>query len=189
MSREKRPDVAVRISQDPSLRPDCGQCFGLCCVAPAFSRSPEFAIDKQAGQPCPNLSPGFGCAIHPQLRERGFAGCTLYDCFGAGQKVAQVTFAGRDWRRAPGTAAAMFEVFAVVRQLHELLWYLDGARAQEAAAPLRGELSDAFDGIERLTYAGPRELAGLDVAACRRRVDALLLRTGELLRSASSPSG
>ncbi|RQX15913.1 oxetanocin A resistance protein, partial [Micromonospora arida] len=37
------------------LRADCGRCFGLCCVVPAFAASADFAIDKPAGSPCPNL--------------------------------------------------------------------------------------------------------------------------------------
>ncbi|HEY6597232.1 MAG TPA: pentapeptide repeat-containing protein, partial [Asanoa sp.] len=35
------------------LRADCTRCVGLCCVAPAFSASADFAIDKPAGRPCP----------------------------------------------------------------------------------------------------------------------------------------
>src|SRR6185437_7197530 len=47
------------------LRADCGRCFGLCCVAPAFVRSADFAIDKPAGQPCPNLATtSFDCSLH-----------------------------------------------------------------------------------------------------------------------------
>jgi hypothetical protein len=110
-----------------SLRADCERCFALCCVAPAFSASADFAISKPAGQPCPNLQPDFRCSIHDRLRPRGFGGCTAYDCFGAGQQVAQVTFGGRDWRQAPEIAAQMFDVFGIVRQLHELLWYLTEA--------------------------------------------------------------
>jgi hypothetical protein len=78
------------------LRADCQRCFGLCCVVPAFSASSDFAIDKAAGQPCPNLRADFACAIHDRLRQRGFPGCAVYDCFGAGQQVAQVTFNGQD---------------------------------------------------------------------------------------------
>lgn len=103
-----------------SLRADCARCVGLCCVAPAFSASADFAIDKDAGQPCPNLRGDFRCSIHDRLRQRGFPGCAVYDCFGAGQQVTQVTFGGQDWR-TPGVAAQMFAVFTIVRQLHELL--------------------------------------------------------------------
>jgi hypothetical protein len=109
------------------LQADCGRCFGLCCVAPGFSASADFAIDKPAGQPCPNLLPDFRCGIHQRLRQQGFRGCAAYDCFGAGQWVSQVTFGGVDWRQAPDTARPMFDAFAVSRQLHELLVPLPGA--------------------------------------------------------------
>jgi len=107
-----------------SLLADCGSCFGLCCVAPAFSASADFAIDKAAGQPCPNLQPDSRCAIHSRLRQNGFPGCAAYDCFGAGQKVSQVTFGGHDWRHHRDTAKQMFDLLPIMRQLHELLWYL-----------------------------------------------------------------
>jgi len=107
-----------------SLRGDCESCFGLCCVVPAFSASTDFAIDKDAGKACPHLQSDFRCAIHTHLREQGFPGCAAYDCLGAGQKISQLTFGGEDWRRAPGRAPQMFELFLVMRQLHELLWYL-----------------------------------------------------------------
>jgi uncharacterized protein YjbI with pentapeptide repeats len=167
-----------------SLRADCERCFGLCCVAPAFSASADFAIDKAAGQACPNLQSDFRCGIHTSLRQRGFSGCTVYDCFGAGQKVAQVTFGGQDWRRAPQTAKRMFEVFPIMRQLHELLWYLTEALTLQPARPLHGELSVALDETERLTHYGPDAVMELDVAAHRRDVNVLLLRASELVRGA-----
>ena len=165
------------------LRADCGRCFALCCVAPAFSASADFAIDKAAGQPCPNLRPDFRCYIHDRLAQRGFPGCASYDCFGAGQRVAQVIFGGRDWRRAPGTAPQMFRVFAVVRQLHELLWYLTEALALRPARPLRAELSRALDETERLARGSPGVLAELNVDAHRQEVNALLRRASELVRA------
>lgn len=165
-----------------SLRADCERCFGLCCVATAFSASADFAIDKDAGQPCPHLQSDFRCGIHKTLRQRGFPGCAVYDCFGAGQKVAQATFGGKDWRRAPRTAKRMFEVFAIMRQLHELLWYLTEALTLQSARPLHGELRGALDETERLTLQSPDGLTELDVAAHRREVNALLLRASELVR-------
>ena len=92
------------------LRADCTRCFALCCVVPAFTRSADFAIDKPANQPCPNLQPDFRCGIHTDLRPRGFGGCTVYDCFGAGQQVSQVTFGGRDWRQHRGSQAHRFRI-------------------------------------------------------------------------------
>src|SRR3954447_11032067 len=106
------------------LRADCSRCFAICCVAPAFSRSSDFAIDKPAGVPCPHLGGDPRCSIHDRLRPEGFAGCTAYDCFGAGQRLAQETFGGRDWRDHQDVAAPMMAALPVLRGLHELLWYL-----------------------------------------------------------------
>ncbi|MET8339911.1 pentapeptide repeat-containing protein [Streptosporangium canum] len=166
-----------------SLRADCESCFALCCVVPAFSASVDFAIDKKAGQACPNLRQDFRCGIHTRLRQQGFRGCTVYDCFGAGQKVSQVTFGGQDWRRSPQTAEQMFEVFPIMRDLHELLWYLTEALTLRPARPLHGELGLALEQTERLTHDSPGALVELDVAAHRRDVNALLLRASELVRA------
>ena len=103
------------------LRADCARCVGLCCVVPAFTASSDFAIDKPAGRPCPNLADDFRCRIHSRLREKGFRGCTVYDCFGAGQRVVQDLFDGTPDPR-------MHQVFPVVRKVHEWLWYLTEAR-------------------------------------------------------------
>lgn len=172
-----------------SLRADCTRCFGLCCVAPAFSASADFAIDKPAGQACPHLRDDFRCAIHQDLRQRGFPGCTVYDCFGAGQQVAQVTFGGRDWRRAPEIAARMFSVFTIMRHLHELLWYLTEALRLPPARPVHGELRRALEDIERRTNRTPDALEELDVGALRRDVNALLRRASELVRADSGHPG
>jgi uncharacterized protein YjbI with pentapeptide repeats len=164
------------------LRADCGRCVGLCCVAPAFSASADFAISKGAGQPCQNLQADFRCSIHDRLRREGFAGCTTYDCFGAGQQVSQVTFGGRDWRRTPGIAQDMFSAFAIMRQLHELLWYLAEALTLRQAEPLHGELAGALQDIGRLTHSDADALGQLDVGALRRDISSLLRRASELAR-------
>lgn len=168
---------------DQSLRADCGSCFGLCCVALPFSASADFAIDKDAGKPCSNLQTDFRCGIHTRLRQSGFPGCTVYDCFGAGQKVSQVTFGGTDWRQAPETASQMFAVFPVVRQLHELLRYLTEALTLSPARALHGGLRRLLEETERLTGLGPDALEKLDVATHRQDVNVLLLRTSELVRA------
>jgi uncharacterized protein YjbI with pentapeptide repeats len=165
------------------LRADCARCFALCCVALPFAASTDFAVAKGAGEPCGHLREDFRCGIHARLRERGFAGCTVFDCLGAGQKVSQVTFGGRDWRRAPDTARRMSEVFPTVRLLHELLWYLTEALALPAARPVHGELRRALEETERLTLGTADALAALDAAAHRERVSALLLRASELARA------
>jgi hypothetical protein len=178
-----------------SLRADCANCAALCCVAPGFSASADFAIDKAPGQPCPHLDPGFRCSIHGELRARGFPGCATYDCFGAGQHITQGTFGGSDWRHAPDVAASMFAAFAVMRPLHELLWYVTEALALVPAGPLRGaaagpvhgELAAASREIHRLAEGTPAELAQVDVGALREHVTPLLRRASELVRGDVSP--
>ncbi|MCI4066527.1 pentapeptide repeat-containing protein [Micromonospora sp. R77] len=165
------------------LRADCARCVGICCVAPAFAASADFALDKPAGRPCPNLRPDSRCGIHRDLRQRGFPGCTVFDCFGAGQHLTQGTFGGRDWRDDPRTARRMFDTFAVLRPLHELLWYLTEAVAHTPPGPLRDDLARALDDTGRLTDGTPDDLLALDVDAHRDRVNVLLSRAGEQARA------
>ncbi|MFG2057479.1 pentapeptide repeat-containing protein [Micromonospora sp. NPDC048930] len=168
------------------LAADCSRCFGICCVAPAFAASADFAIDKPAGRPCPNLGPDSRCGIHRDLRQRGFPGCTVFDCFGAGQHLAQGTFGGRDWREDPATARRMFDSFAVMRPLHELLWYLTEALALTPAGPLRDDLAAALAQTARLTEGTPDELLAVDVDAQRDRVNRLLSQASEQARAGRS---
>jgi hypothetical protein len=103
------------------LRPDCAQCSGLCCVAPPFDADQGFGHDKAAHEPCRHLAPDFRCRIHGRLLENGYPGCASFDCFGAGQRVTQQLFGGRNWSRNPEIAARMFDTYARVRSLHELM--------------------------------------------------------------------
>ena len=169
--------------EHPGLKPDCERCCGLCCVAPAFSASEDFAIDKRPGEPCPNLTREFRCGIHDRLRAEGFRGCVAYDCFGAGQKVTQVTFKGRDWHESPLIAAQMFEVFGVMRQLHALLVYLTEALTLHAARPLHGELRLKLHELEGYSEDSPEALLRLDVASHKAEVNDLLLRVSDLVRA------
>jgi Pentapeptide repeats (8 copies) len=165
------------------LGADCSNCFGLCCVALAFAKSADFPLDKPAGEPCVNLDGQDGCQIHPDLRGRGFKGCTVFDCFGAGQKVSQRTFEGRSWREDPATRAAMFSTFPIVRRLHELLWYLDEAIAivetERDATPWLA----AFERVQALSYQAAEKLTALDVDAEHDSVRDLLVEASEIARS------
>ena len=166
-----------------NLRIDCEKCFGFCCIALYFSASEGFPIDKDAGKPCINLQPNFGCAIHKNLRENGLKGCTAYDCFGAGQKVAQVTYGGQDWRQAKESEKQMFEVFLIMRQLHEMLWYLTEAHMIQINNTIKDELSRMIIETEHLTHLNADSLIALDVVAHRDEVNILLQQTSELVRT------
>jgi hypothetical protein len=162
------PDAAA-------LRADCQRCAAVCCVALTLTRSADFAIDKPAGTPCPNLAPDHRCRIHARLRVTGFAGCTAYDCFGAGQRVTAM-FGGRE---SPDLAA-MSAALPVVRQLHELLHYLADARSRTAAAGLYPDLDAA---VARVAGVAADPLLDVDVAAERAAVDVLLQQVSDLVRA------
>ncbi|WP_035304483.1 pentapeptide repeat-containing protein [Actinokineospora inagensis] len=163
----------MELSADPfaALRADCASCDALCCRVPAFSRSTDFAIDKPAGRACPNLLADHRCGIHADLRTSGFTGCTVYDCFGAGQQVTRV---------APDDAQ---DVFPIMRDLHELLWYLTEAERVPGAEAVRADVvalrAETERLTERLAEAGARTV---DVHAHRRKVNTVLLAVSTRVR-------
>jgi hypothetical protein len=127
--------------------------------------------------------------IHDRLRAEGFRGCVAYDCFGAGQKVTAATLARGDWRHDPEHGRTMFQVFGVVRRLHELLWHLDHALRLPPAAGLGAALTRTYAEIDALTFASADTLASLDLAAHHDRTNALLVRASELTRRAAGALG
>lgn len=182
---ENKSDL-ILASSDMSrnnLRADCEKCFGFCCVALYFSASEGFPTNKKAGKPCLNLQPDFRCGVHKNLRELGLKGCTSYDCFGAGQKVAMITYGGRDWRQVPESAKQMYEVFLIMHQIHEMLWYLMEALTLKQACHIKGGVSSMLIETERLTLLSPDSLLELDVASHRAKVNTLILQISELVRT------
>jgi uncharacterized protein YjbI with pentapeptide repeats len=171
------------VSVPLELRADCSQCVALCCVAPAFAVSADFAIDKPAGEPCPNLAADLGCSIHPRLRTVGFAGCTAYDCFGAGQHLTQQTFGGLDWRDAPELAARMFEAFGVMVKLHELLWHLHAALAMPQIPGLHPALADAVERTTALAGLSADDLVEIELEAHWAEVNDVLVRASAAVRA------
>jgi len=165
------------------LKPQCEKCFGLCCVALYFSVQDGFPTNKIAGDPCPNLDANFRCTVHEKLKALGLKGCIAYECFGAGQQVSQVTFDGRDWRMEPSSADLMFEVFLIVRQLHELCWYLTEALSFKLPSPLSEELEKALSETERITRFTPHSLMEFDLTAHRTKLNVLLRNTSKHVQS------
>lgn len=179
MDRRTRVELGTR----EDLGADCASCFGLCCVALAFARSADFAIDKAAGDPCLHLDEADACRVHDELRPRGFKGCTVFDCFGAGQKVSRQA-GGRSWREDAVVRAQMVQTFPVVRRLHELLWYLDQAITLTGGADA---LVERFEQVRALSGQDADRLVALDVDAEYDRARPLLLGASELARSGHEP--
>ena len=160
------------------LKPDCQNCFGLCCVALYFSKHDGFPTDKHAGVPCPNLAQDYTCSIHDKLSEQGLKGCIAYECFGAGQQVSQVTYGGGQGWRAQGekhsSSEEMFNVFLIMKQLHEMCWYLHEALSYDILTPLSDEVQYPLNETEKLTFASIDKLQALDLLVHHNKVSTII---------------
>jgi hypothetical protein len=176
-------DTSVAPADDRSaLRANCADCFALCCTAFGFQRSTDFPIDKPAGTPCVNLTAEFSCSIHDSLRARGFRGCTVFDCFGAGQFVSQNLFGATSWKERPDTRGEMFGTFAVVRQLHEMLWYLVEAAERATSWELSGPVARLRSEILRTLDGDASQILASDVERMRAEVRQALIDVSEEAR-------
>jgi hypothetical protein len=173
----------------PDLAPDCGSCAALCCVATSFDASEDFAFAKPAGAACRYLTGDCRCAVHSELVARGLRGCAAYDCYGAGQRATRA-FAGgcgreRECERDVG--------FAILRDVHELLWLLTEAAKLCAVVDgaLAAELASEVAALDALAGGAIAALITADLTPRRERARGLLLRVGRVLggrRGASSLS-
>jgi len=173
----------------PSLRPHCGNCFALCCTAFGFTRSADFPVDKPAGSPCQNLAPDFSCTIHDSLRPRGFRGCTVFDCFGAGQNVSQGFFAGKSWLESPDTKSEMFSAFAAARQLHEMLWYLAEAQTRTFDPDASRRAAELRNTIEQAVGGELSDLLSLELQDLHSQVRSTLIEVSEEVRASYLAAG
>lgn len=165
------------------LRADCTRCAALCCVGLPFQRSADFALDKPGGVPCVHLAGDLRCGIHADLRERGFAGCTVFDCFGAGQAVTAAF--DDDWRDGPDAAAPLFAAFAVQRRLHELAWYLVDALDRPVDAALRDDAAALLARVTALAGDPHDDVARAGVDDVHAAVDGVLARVSATVRTAA----
>ncbi len=168
----------------PALVADCEHCFALCCVLLPFSAVSGFGMDKPGGTPCPNLADDDRCSIHATLRRDGWSGCVTFDCFGAGQQVSQVTYAGVSWRESDNLGE-MAAVLSVMRLLHEMLSHLAEV-ARRSPHPGAAALTDE---ILVLTAATPVELLAVDLDNLHDRVGAALEAASARLRRGTDLRG
>ena len=168
------------------MKIDCKQCFGLCCVALYFSASDGFPEDKEAGKPCINLKSDYTCCVHEKLNSKGLKGCLGYDCFGAGQKVSQVTFTGKDWMKFPENKEKMFEAFLIMRKLHEMKWYLAQAYCLQTSQSMKCEINSLLESMEQLTNLNTDSLLSIDLEIQRNLVNEFLNVTSDMVRMKAS---
>lgn len=185
MSNQTKKDTTIGTKIRHSLQADCQSCFGLCCTALNIVASSDYAINKPAGTPCPNLQDNYSCHIHSQLRETGFKGCTVFDCLGAGQQVSQVTFHGQDWRQSREHADKMFRVFPIMEQLYEMIAYVAEALSYQVDNMLYEQLIAQLKHLQQTIAQDADTLLALDMVAIRMPINALLLQTSEQIRQHS----
>lgn len=164
-----------------TLSIDCKKCSGLCCVALYFAKTDGFPNNKEAGKPCENLMQDFRCTIHAELADSKLKGCLAYDCFGAGQKVTQHIYEGKNWKTSPEHAKQVFRVFLIVGQLHQMCWYLLEASQLMATKKLSGEIDKLIAQNEHMTQNTPEQILDLNIDEYRERVNQVLKKASELV--------
>lgn len=156
---------------------DCASCAGVCCVAGSFEASEDFAIDKAAGIACQHLTEERRCAIHAERARRGYPGCTVFDCYGAGPRVTRAFAEGR------GSERQRDAVFLVSRELHELLWLLtESAKiCPDTEAELACRLTLQIGALDALASGPVLALSELDVDPIALASRLLLREVGQAL--------
>jgi hypothetical protein len=82
----------------------------------------------------------------------------------------------------------MFSAFAVMRQLHELLWYLTAALAMPTSSALHQQVRSSREAIEQLTALDVDSLATLDVDAHRNEANTVLVAVSAHVRAGVGPA-
>lgn len=169
--------------------PDCSRCAGLCCTALPFTASVDFPESKPAGTPCVNLQPDFRCVIHAELRPRGWRGCAVFECFGAGQQLTQHIFGGVTWRDNPALASAMFGAFESMRAIQEVRYYLRVLLEHPLPRKLLEQVTALDATAESLAEASGDTTASEPVESLRTQVGLLLDRASQHLRGQAPTPG
>jgi hypothetical protein len=74
-------------------------------------------------------------------------------------------------------------VFPIVRQLHEMLWYLHTVRARPETEPIADTLDTMYRRVETLTAGSAEEILALDVEEVRDEVNEVLSEASTLVRT------
>jgi len=138
-------------------------------MALAFDRSSLFALDKPAGQACPNLDKCGACTIHDTRAERGYGGCIAFDCQGAGQRTTALFAARGSWMQDPLLIEPISRAFGQLLRVHEHLSLLEVAETLNLSRAEREVLAGLRTALEE---------AGIDggaIAAAQSRIDAFLI--------------
>ncbi len=168
-----------------ALKIDCKECKGLCCVALYCMKTDGFPMDKEAGKPCRHLASDFRCEIHSKLGDQNYKGCLAYDCFGAGQKTTKICYPDT-WKTDTRQANRIFNVFELVFQLHQMLWYLMEAFTLTSDKNLKATIDALIIENEQMLSASLDDLPELNVTKYRTKVNDVLKQITALVLGNSS---
>ncbi|MEV7607038.1 pentapeptide repeat-containing protein [Paenarthrobacter sp. NPDC089322] len=103
--------------------------------------------------------------------------------------VSQRIFAGVSWSQDPSSQDAMFAVFRIVRQLHEMLWYLDEAKRRTRDSALASDAVLLSSAVEAATHGDVTAVLAADVERLHGEVRALLMEVSEEVRASYGAEG
>lgn len=157
-----------------NLKIDCKKCSGLCCVALYCTKTDGFPANKEAGIPCKHLDSDFSCKIHSRLADNNYKGCLAYDCFGAGQRTTQLYLSDGTWETNSEQKDKLFQVFIIVYQLHQMLWYLVEAFTLTSDELLKSTIDLLISENEQMLQQPMDHIAMLDLSEYRSNVNIVL---------------
>ncbi len=157
-----------------NLKIDCKKCSGLCCVALYCTKTDGFPANKEAGTPCKHLDSDFSCKIHSRLADNNYKGCLAYDCFGAGQRTTQLYLPDGTWETNSEQKDKLFQVFIIVYQLHQMLWYLVEAFTLTSDELLKSTIDLLISENEQMLQQPMDHIAMLDLSEYRSNVNIVL---------------
>jgi len=176
----KYADYAVK------LKIDCKNCSGLCCVSLYCSKTDGFPSNKEAGTPCIYLDSDYSCKIHSKLSEKNYKGCLAYDCFGAGQRTTQLCLSKGSWKTTPKHADMIFEMFVMVFQMHQMLWYLVEAYNLTADKLLKTAIDELIIENDQIIEKLPDHGSKIDLSEYRLKVNTVLKQISSAISSGTS---
>ena len=164
------------------LAADCSRCQALCCVLLPYRREGGFGANKPGGVACHHLREDDRCGIHADLTERGWPGCVVFDCFGAGQHMTEVTYGGASWRDQEDLGE-MGAVLSSLRLVHEMLRHLREV-AERAPDPAADDLAAALLALRDRT---PVEILTADLDELQQECGDVLAVASRRLREPAGP--
>lgn len=76
----------------------------------------------------------------------------------------------------------MFEVFVIMRQLHEMLWYLGDALTFVSNKNIKDQLNSRIQEIEQLTKLDANSIMNIDIEKYRTKVNSILRIANEIVK-------